>query len=297
MRALSRTLGPALLLALVGATAAAAPAPIAVDGPRLRLSDLGVAEAGLDGDLGPAPAPGARRRIYRHQILAVVGNARRRVPAHLEVQTRAQTLTCGELVRRIREALAGHLPEGLRAGPIPCARPLLLPRGELRVEVRLLSERRSGAVPLQVVLQVGEWPPQTLALRVELAGTLKVAVAAVELAANTPLGTADVRLEARPAAGLPSDALGSLAELAGMKTTAPLREGAVLRRGSLAPVPLVRRGSQVTIAVEGEGLRLTTRGVAREDGRRGDTIAVLCAASNKLIRARVVDAHRVALDL
>lgn len=296
---MTRTLPLLVLLALtsVATPVGAVPRPILVDGPRLTLRDLLGGRLELEGDLGPAPAPGARRRVYRRQIQALLGGSALALPAHVDVQTRSRSLACAELVTLAQEALRPQLAEGLRAGPVACARPLILPRGALRVEARLPSERRTGSVPVQVVLHVGEWPPQTFATRVQIDGTLRVAVAAVDLAPNTPLAGAEVRFEARAAATLPSDAIASPAELAGMKTSSPLRAGAVLRRGSLAVVPLVRRGGLVTIAVTGDGLLLTTRGVAREDGRRGDTISVLCNASSKLIRARVVDAHRVTVEL
>jgi flagella basal body P-ring formation protein FlgA len=285
---------------LLAAPVSAAPSAIQVDGPRLRLSDLGGRFVGLEGDLGSAPAPGVRRRVYRAQILALLEGSRApALPAHLEVQTRSQRLSCKELVRRVGDALRPLLSDGLRASAIPCSRPLLLPRGELRFEVRLPqgAERRAGWLPLQVLIQAGEWPTQTVSLRAQIDGTIRVAIAAVDLPASSPLSTAEVRFEPRTAAGLPSDVITTARELSGMKTVAPLRAGAVLRRGGLGLIPLVRRGSQVTVAVEADGLRLTTRGVAREDGRRGDTISILCNASSKLIRARVVDAHRVAVDL
>jgi len=56
-------------------------------------------------------------------------------------------------------------------------------------------------------------------------------------------------------------------------------------------------GAMVTLAVILKGVRLTSRAVARQDGRRGDTILVLSKATNRLLRARVVGPRRVVVDL
>ncbi|MCA9672450.1 MAG: flagellar basal body P-ring formation protein FlgA, partial [Myxococcales bacterium] len=71
----------------------------------------------------------------------------------------------------------------------------------------------------------------------------------------------------------------------------------VLRRAAIQPIPLVRRGSTVTLVVVSGGFKITNRGVARRDGARGETVAVFCQGSGRTIRARVVARQRLRVDL
>ncbi len=279
--------------------AAPADAALRVAGPRVRLSEVvaGVTPE-TDGDLGPAPAPGQRRRIYRQQLVALLGEAAgRRLPRYLEVETRARALPCASLEQLAREALAGKLAPGLRLRALVCAAPVRVPEGELAVTARLADGgARAGRLTVTLELQVGEWPAQKLLLGAEIDGRLPVVVAAVDLAAGAVLGADDLRVESRAAIGLPTDLVGATVDAVGKKLTTPLRAGASLRRGVLASVPLVTRGSSVSVLVTLPGLRISSRGTAREDGAAGDTINVLCQGSARMVRARVVAARTVVVD-
>lgn len=122
-------------------------------------------------------------------------------------------------------------------------------------------------------------------------------MAARDLRAGAPITPDDVELRRLAAASVPSDALFGLAALADTKTTTRIMAGQPLRRGQLGAIPLVRRGARVTISVTLRGLRVTGRGVARQDGRAGETITVLAASSSKLLKARVVGRHHVVVDM
>jgi flagella basal body P-ring formation protein FlgA len=291
----------ALGLSLALALPAAAAAPrrsVEVSGPRLLLSDLVVGAQDLD--LGQAPRPGARRVIHRRHVLAALGQGQGRtprLPRGWVVVTRSQRLTCSQLLAHVRRSLGHQLSTGLKVvGLSGCSRPLVLPAGPLIVAARLASKQRAGRVPVVLRIRAGSWPEQTVVLTTQIRGTIGVLVATRELSRG-PIRQDDVRLEQRDAAALPSDALTGLGDLAGYKLGYRVGAGAVLRRANLTPIPLVRRGAAVTVTVTMHGIRVSSRGVARQDGVRGQTIAVLSRSSNRLIKARVVGSHRVVVDL
>jgi len=284
----------------LGRPSVAAPA-VTVAGPRVLLGDLlgnGADDQTLD--LGAAPAPGGRRRIYRRQVLAVLGaEARGRggLPSHWDVVTRGRELSCAELTRAVEEALAPSLPEGLTLLRLACSQPIGLPVGELQLEARLAEgARTAGRVNVTVELRVGAWPARRLTLGAQIEGSGAVVVAAREIAPGAALGPDDLRIEHRSASALPGDCLRARGEAEGKRSLVRLHPGALLRRGSLAEVPLIIQGGTVTVAAELQGLRVTSRGTARQDGRRGDTILVLCA-SGRLVKARVVGPHLAVVDL
>jgi len=292
-----RNLTLTLALALLAGPAQAA--SVQIVGPRIRLSDLIEVNAASDGDLGPAPQPGTRRRVYRAQVLALLGEkTRTRLPAYWQVETRSQSLSCVDLATRTAGALQTQLKPGLKLSALVCGRPLAVPQGEVQLTARLTDgNRHAGRLPVQLEVRAGEWPAQTLVTTAIIEGKLAVLVAAADLEPGAPLRRGDVRFEEHDASTLPSDALAALLDVDGKKTSQRISAGSVLRRGSLTEIPIVERGANVTIAINADGIRITSRGVAREDGKRGETITVLTNSTSRLIKARVVEPHLVVVDL
>lgn len=277
-------------------------APITVLGPRIQLAEVLGPSAGkieAAGDLGQAPLPGMKRRIYRQQVLALLGNeARPRLPAYWEVETQSQTLSCTELERQVVNALQEQLVTGLEVKSMTCSRPLTLPVGPLQLNARLSAGgNKAGRLNVLVQLQVGDWPTQTITTSVMIAGSLPVVVTRVDLLVGALLDSGDLRLEQRPAETLPSDVLTNIDEIQGKKLITRLGANTILRRGFMTDIPLIPKGDMVTISVLMNGIRITCRGIAREEGKRNDLITVLSLSANKLIKARVVETHQVVVDL
>lgn len=286
-----RTTVTLLLCLAVCGTAEAG--PVKIDGPRIRLADL-VGAAGGELEIGPAPSPGSRRRIYRREVAHLLAGARK-LPVHWDVVTNKQELSCKELARKVAASLVSSLRSGLSVNAVSCSRPMVLPAGTVKVVARLGNGTRwAGRLPVTVKLRVGRWPARTLMVQTEVDGVVHAMVAAADLRAGQQ---PTARAAARRASTLPWDAVTRKQDLIGMKLTGRLRAGVVIRRGMLTPVPIIKRGSVVTLAVMLQGVQLTSRAVARQDGRRGDTILVLSKATNRLVRARVVGPRRVVIEL
>jgi len=270
-------------------------AVIRVVGPRIHLSDL-VGQVATDVDLGPAPAPGYRRRIHRRQVRAALqGTLAIRLPRIFDVETRTRSIGCHALLRRVAAAARPHLATGLRVARIDCRRPLVLPLGPVKIDAQIAGGRRAGRRPVTLTIAAGTWPPRTYVVAATIDGAVSVVVAAVNLPAGRLIARKTVRLEQRDASTLPSDAIENLGDLEGMQLTAPISAGAPLRRGSMVATPIVRRSAGVTISVTMQGLRVSSRGVARQDGKLNETILVLCNSS-RLLKARVTGPHQVVVD-
>jgi flagella basal body P-ring formation protein FlgA len=123
--------------------AAASSSPrIEVVGERLRLGDV---VTGLDAtsaalDIGPAPALGSERLLTRWQLLSRLGRAAARVgagrlPPSVLVVRAAQRLTASEIEAQVRSALTARLPQGASLRALHAAGGVVLPKGELSVEL------------------------------------------------------------------------------------------------------------------------------------------------------------------
>jgi flagella basal body P-ring formation protein FlgA len=292
-----------ILLVLIGPLSAAAKtdraaAPIGINGPRVRLVDL-LPGAGDDVDLGPAPSPGSTRRIYRSAVLAALPPGfSRRLPNHFTVRTRKQELSCTQLVERVVQDLTARLRPGLKVTSVRCQRGLVLPRGPVSVRTMLTDRTRfAGALSAGVAVSVDTWPAQHLALQVTVDGQFPVLVAVNDIGPGDSLTPSVFRIERRLASAVHSDTVSSIAGTSGHSPRVRLPAGTILRQSHLKEIPLIVKGTAVTISVTLDGVHVTAQGIIREDGFMGRTVAVLSTNSQRLIRARVVGPRRVTVDL
>jgi flagella basal body P-ring formation protein FlgA len=272
---------------------------VLVDGPTIQLSSL-LGAVSKDVDLGPAAPAGRTRIISRGAILQRLRlrKAPASWPRQFRVVTRAQQLSCQKLQTLLARELGRTLRRGLSVKRVTCRQALVMPAGAIVARARLsTTQRQAGSLYAQLKLQVGGWPARRLIVPVFIDGQVPVLLAAKDLLAKQTLTRASVRIETRQASQLPSGVLMSLSELGQWEPASLIRSGEMLRKSLLKLRPLVRRGSRVTVSVRLPGVQVTIPGQVRQDGRKGDTVSVLCFNSRKLVRARVLSARRVQVDL
>ncbi|MFH1130330.1 MAG: flagellar basal body P-ring formation chaperone FlgA [Pseudomonadota bacterium] len=269
-----------------------------IDGPRIQLSDLLKGEQS-DFDLGVAPLPGHSRILYRRQIVeALSGSVDRKLPDFWEVRTRKQVLSCSRLKEEVSEDLSLRIAPGLELVSVGCKRDMELPSGQVSISAQLLDKKRwAGQLSAVVEIQVGAWDPMRIVVPVVIDGQIQVLIANEDLATEQNFDASNFSKVQRKASHVPIDAIISPKELVGYAVGIRVPAGTLLRKAHLKPIPLVHRGSAVTILVTLDGLRVTGRGVVREDGRLGDTVNVLALSSQRLLKARVIGPRAVTVDL
>jgi len=87
--------------------------------------------------------------------------------------------------------------------------------------------------------------------------------------------------------------LTSLSALEGLRLRRIVPAGTILVSSLFEPVPLVTSGSEVTILVATGAIKVTTRGVARGDGGKGERVAIRPAGARAEISAVVIGDHLV----
>jgi flagella basal body P-ring formation protein FlgA len=69
-----------------------------------------------------------------------------------------------------------------------------------------------------------------------------------------------------------------------------------LRRDQIELAPVVKRGDIVQVVAETPVLRISVKGMAKQDGAKGDRIKVVNLRSKKVIYAQVVDGQTVSVE-
>lgn len=273
-------------------------------GDVLTLGDLieGAAPETAQRPLFRAPALGATGTIQARRIAdAVTGLGLGPVETGGRVQVSVQRAARRVTQPEIEAALKRALESGYGVDPRNLAirldgeAPTLLAPLDLNGQAVALdlsydprSRRIAGLITLgerQASLRVSG---QVMEIR-------EVAVLGRSLSRGETINAADLTLERRPREATPSDAQGSLGDLAGQVAQRSLSAGAILRSGDFAPPDLVARGEAVTILFDSPGLNLSLRGLANEAGRLGAIITVTNPVSKKILSATVTGPGRVSV--
>ena len=119
-----------------------------------------------------------------------------------------------------------------------------------------------------------------------------VAVTAAPVSMNQTLSDTDVTLERRDVSNIP-DPVGTLDAVAGQSSRRSLRAGEILRASQLTAPIAVKRGDQVIMQAQHDGIEVSMAGEALDAGARGAVVRVRNSASGQIVRMRVLGAGAV----
>lgn len=278
---------------------------VLVEGERVALGELGALEgdarrfASLD--LGPAPAPGATRRLAGAAILRQLRAAgldaaqvRYKIPAWIRVERASQQVSDEALRDEVRRALAERLRPGESIRAIDVARGVRIPPGPYRVRAGALPERRgTGIFPLSLEIVQGGDVVAHVPVRVTLARAERVVVARRALPRGARVEPEDVALELRSLAPSDGDVLLSLHDAVGKRTRMAVAAGERLRLRYLERPPAVRRGELVRAFIERPGLEVSLAVEALETAAAGEPVRIRNPASGRELSGRVTEDGRV----
>jgi len=153
-----------------------------------------------------------------------------------------------------------------------------------------------GNVVLPIEIQNGE-NIQKILLRAKVEVLKRVAAAAKRIKKGKVLEASDLKLEERDIALLPQKYFVELYALVGKEAKITIPANSTLFEWMLGDLPLIRRGSEVTILVAEPGFTIKTKGQALEDGYRDAEIKVKRAESKKTIIGKVLSPTEVEVKL
>lgn len=168
----------------------------------------------------------------------------------------------------------------------------VVPQGRLFLKAVARGEIAS-VVPVTVEILVDGTPQRAVFLTLRVDRYQDVVVAARPLRRLLPIAAEDVKIERRLVTGLPAGPLARVEEAVGLLASREIRAGEAFSSKLVQPPALVRRGEIVTLIVEGEGVTITARGQAKEEGQRGQMIRVMNLSSKKELYGRVEGERQV----
>jgi len=262
-----------------------------------RLSSVRVAQAPIPGSVRQLDATWVRTQLQQAGIdcsqinwsgsaKSTVALSTRQVPGEAIAEAAARWLTAylaaqgGEpVVSLARAPSACSLParvERIALTPRPLGNPGQGGKAQVSVEIR-------GAGRL--------WRKVPVTFDVALFKT--VAVARERIAAGEPVHRSMLSLERMDVARLVGTPAESLEALDGQVTRRTVARGAILCTDVLRTPPTVRRGALVAMQLRRGAMLIRAKGVAKQDGRRGEIIKLVNVDSRREVLARVIDASTV----
>ncbi len=106
------------------------------------------------------------------------------------------------------------------------------------------------------------------------------------------VSAADVTVQMRKVAGFTSAFLGSPAELSGRSVDRTLAAGTPLTVDMFTADPVVRRGQEVTLIAQADGIEVRAAGLALQDARAGARLKVENVSSQKIVEG-VAESSRI----
>ena len=200
-----------------------------------------------------------------------------------------------------KEIISQHAPwpaEDLQISNVT-SRPRTLGGCPSEISLRLLAAPQSlrlGRQYLTVQLRCADNPLGEVQISgdVGLSGT--VVLAGRQLKRNTVLKESDLITVRRDITMLGAEALRNPEQATGKRLTTSLQAGAILYANLLDAPPLVKRGDRVTIVARSEVVEITTPGLAKMAGAKGELIRVKNLASRRELYAKVLDGSTVAVE-
>jgi flagellar basal body P-ring formation protein FlgA len=251
-------------------------------------------------EIGEAPIPGQTRYFNRELLQNRLyaggidpGSEGWQLPNAITVTTQGQIVPKESILQAVENALFAKIP-------YPRADVNVRLRGELPDttvsvgEVTIIPKfpngiRYMGPTAIAVEIRVNNRVARTAFLSCNVDAVTNVYVAKKPISYHQLLTSEDVSVEKRPVGNLPLRVVKDTRLLQSFWTRRTLAAGTILTEDMLDIPPVVKRQNQVTITTQIGSVRLSTVGVALQDGRPGDVIRVQNIESKRVIMGRVID--------
>lgn len=280
-----------------------------VAGKAIHLGDI----AELDGDepvriaalrqiyLGPAPPPGGKTSLNRDQLTQrLIGSNTNfsgiewgNVPNVVAITSGGQILS-GQLLtelatEKIQEQLAlTTLEETVVSIQEPLA-DLIAPLGRIDYELTGPGLRAGLVQTAYLIVNSDDVLFVRIPIKYEIRRFAQVALANRTLAARQPLTAQDVQLVRMDVSRMASGYFTDCSEVIGLVSLRALPAGSVIYSYHLEQAVLIKRGDMVVIKAVAGGVEVSAAGVALNDGRKGQLIAVKNSETGRRLNGRVLD--------
>jgi flagella basal body P-ring formation protein FlgA len=167
-------------------------------------------------------------------------------------------------------------------------------------ELHVASDTRTqwkGTVTVRVEVETGGRIVHRCLVSVVIRTYADVLVAGHPISRHAQTAAGDVTLQHMETTQIHRPLVVGIASLGGMRTRQIIPQGSILYEDLFESNPLVQQGDHVLVKVQSHGVALTTEGIAREDGGRGEYVSVELANRRERVRARIDGVQHVTVVL
>jgi flagella basal body P-ring formation protein FlgA len=208
-------------------------------------------------------------------------------------------------VEDLKAAVRRHVLEhtGLAAEDVLCEfvgepRAFAVTSGDVTYLVVPVSNKPySGYQAFSVCVRVDGVEAASTRVAVKIRVFQPVVVTQRRLTRDEAIGAEDLALERREVTASLGDCFARTADVVGKRATRSVSAGVVLTDAMVGQPLAVRRNDSVTLVARRGAVRVRTKGIALKDACVGESVDVMNADLNKVIRARVVGPNLVELSL
>ena len=224
------------------------------------------------------------------------------LPAAVQVRQTGVLLKGEEVAAAFRRYVQEHNPyppDNLHIEVFPLKEPVILP--DAQVTLKPLPPRNDkflDDVTLEIVVLHQGQPFKRLKVNGLVRLKRLVVCATRPLRAQEIIGPGDVQISSREVTGLSADDFFSSAEqVIGHILSKSIGPQEIITSRHLSNRPIIKRGDEVTVVLDHDGMEISTRGVAREQGYLGKSIRLVNPKSKKEFEGLVVNAKTVKVQL
>ncbi len=280
-----------------------------VKGDRIDLKSIAEIKAGDDwlekiGNIpfGPSPRPGAEKVIPGSWIASKIhaekwipDPSRISVPEYVRVTRESQSITD----ERLRALFEKFIAEGIKGEKFKVSR--FKVRGERdfssgKMELIFRDFDRSrmmGRVTATVIVNIEGRERGRIFLSGWIDRYEKIVRTTRTIPKGSVLNKSDLCLESINISKAPEDLVTSTAEVAGKLAKRRIKSGSYVRHRMLEVPPLIHEGDRVKMVVRTGLLTVSTVGVAKGRGGKGEQVQVENLTSGKTVAGQVADASTV----
>ncbi len=206
------------------------------------------------------------------------------------------------ITKRDLEEIAKHCIEknnpwgkGLHILDIRATKSILLPKGKISYSCQLLRSP-VGNFSVPVIFFVNGRIIDRTWVMAKTRLFIPVVVARLPIKRGEIITEDKLRLMRKDIRNSFNDVFTRKKDLLGKRAKTNIGIGEIIRREMVEVPPVIRRGERVTIVAESNTLKITAPGIAKQDGRIGETIRVQNILSKKIITGSVINDHTVKVN-
>jgi flagellar basal body P-ring formation protein FlgA len=223
------------------------------------------------------------------------------LPAAIQVRQTGVLLNGDSVATAFRTYIQQHSPyppNNLSIEVVPLKDVVILPDAQVSLApVPPHNGKLMGDVTLELVIMHQGQPLK----RLKVSGLVRlkrmVVCATRPLQPQAIIAPGDVQVVSREVAGKADDFFISTEQVVGHFLAKSVGPQEILTTRHLSNQPIIKRGDSVTVVLDQDGMEISTKGVAQEQGYAGKTIRLVNPKSKKEIQGLVLDAKTVKVQL